>query len=157
MKGQGMRLKIKKDLSSLLKVLMDSALRIISVSSVGRPEAETYPERNWIAIEVVGRCAEGEEMALSISQSVNIRLLRHGKMQANNSKQKGNAVSKKKCRSRKNKPGNWAQYVFLYNRRVRKLESRIIVLNVQATVGSADDVWGYSVVRRWVGGGGKGR
>jgi len=130
---------------------MDSALRIISVSSVGRPEAETYPERNWIAIEGVGRCAEGEEMALSISQSVNIRLLRHGKMQANNSKQKGNAVSKKKCRSRKNKPGNWAQYVFLYNMRVRKLESRIIVLNVQATVGSADDVWGYSVVRRWVG------
>jgi len=30
MKGQGMKLKIKKDLSSLLKVLMDSALRIMS-------------------------------------------------------------------------------------------------------------------------------
>jgi len=30
MKGQGMRLKIKKHLSSLLKVLMDSALRIMS-------------------------------------------------------------------------------------------------------------------------------
>jgi len=30
MKGQGIRLKIKKDLSGLLKVLMDSALRIMS-------------------------------------------------------------------------------------------------------------------------------
>jgi len=32
----------------------------------------------------------------SISQSINIHLLRHDKMQANNSKQKGNTVSKKK-------------------------------------------------------------
>ena len=30
MKGQGMRLKNKKDLSSLLEVLMDSALRMMS-------------------------------------------------------------------------------------------------------------------------------
>jgi len=33
----------------------------------------------------------------SINQSINIRLLRHDKMQANNSKQKGNTVSKKKA------------------------------------------------------------
>jgi len=33
-------------------------------------------------------------------QSINIRLLRHDKMQANNSKQKGNTVSKKKSMSR---------------------------------------------------------
>jgi len=39
--------------------------------------------------------------AKSINQSINIRLLRHDKMQANNSKQKGNTVSKKKSRSRK--------------------------------------------------------
>ena len=32
-----------------------------------------------------------------INQSINIRLLRHDKMQANKSKQKGNAVSKKKA------------------------------------------------------------
>jgi len=32
----------------------------------------------------------------SINQSINIRLLRHDKMQDNNSKQKGNTVSKKK-------------------------------------------------------------
>jgi len=30
--------------------------------------------------------------------SINIRLLRHDKMQANNSKQKGNTVSKKKIK-----------------------------------------------------------
>jgi len=34
-------------------------------------------------------------------QSINIRLLWHDKMQANNLKQKGNTVSKKKSRSRK--------------------------------------------------------
>jgi len=33
----------------------------------------------------------------SINQSINIRLLRHDKMQANNRKQKGNTVSKKKA------------------------------------------------------------
>jgi len=32
----------------------------------------------------------------SINQSINIRLLHHDKMQVNNSKQKGNTVSKKK-------------------------------------------------------------
>jgi len=31
-----------------------------------------------------------------LNQSINIRVLRRDKMQANNSKQKGNAVSKKK-------------------------------------------------------------
>jgi len=36
----------------------------------------------------------------AINQSINIRLLRRDKMQANNSKQKGNTVSKKKSRSR---------------------------------------------------------
>jgi len=35
------------------------------------------------------------------SQSINIRLLRHDKMQANNSKQKINTVSKRTSRSRK--------------------------------------------------------
>ena len=40
-------------------------------------------------------------------------------MQANNFKQKGNIVSKKKA-ALENKPKNW---VFLYNMRVRKLES----------------------------------
>ena len=43
----------------------------------------------------------------AISQSINIRLLRRGKMQANNSKQKGNTVSKKKA-GLENKPENWA-------------------------------------------------
>jgi len=38
-------------------------------------------------------------------QSINVRLLRHDKMQANNSKQKGNAVSKKKA-GLENKPEN---------------------------------------------------
>jgi len=33
----------------------------------------------------------------SINQSINIRLLRHDKMQVNNSKQKDNTVSKKKA------------------------------------------------------------
>jgi len=33
----------------------------------------------------------------SINQSINIRLLQHDKMQVNNSKQKGNTVSKKKA------------------------------------------------------------
>jgi len=33
----------------------------------------------------------------SINQPINIRLLRHDKMQANNRKQKGNTVSKKKA------------------------------------------------------------
>jgi len=37
----------------------------------------------------------------SINQSINIRLLRHDEMQDNNSKQKGNTVSKKKSRSGK--------------------------------------------------------
>jgi len=37
----------------------------------------------------------------SINQSINIPLLRHDKMQANNSKQKGNTASKRKSRSRK--------------------------------------------------------
>jgi len=50
-------------------------------------------------------------LALTVScfrrrkQSINIRLLRHDKMQANNSKQKGNAVSKKKA-CLDNKPKN---------------------------------------------------
>ena len=39
-------------------------------------------------------------------KSINVRLLRHDKMQANNSKQKGNAVSKKKA-GLENKPENW--------------------------------------------------
>ena len=34
----------------------------------------------------------------SINQSINIRLLRQDKIQTNNSKQKGNTVSKKKAR-----------------------------------------------------------
>ena len=69
-------------------------------------------------------------------------------MQANNSKQKGNTVSKKKA-GLENKLENlrtWA-YVFLYNMRVRKLDSDNC-LNVLATVGSAHGVWGYSAVRR---------
>jgi len=37
------------------------------------------------------------ELSLVINQSINIRLLRHDKMQAYNSKQKGNTVSKKKA------------------------------------------------------------
>jgi len=37
----------------------------------------------------------------SINQSINIRLLRHDEMQDNNSKQKGNTVSKKKSTSGK--------------------------------------------------------
>ena len=35
-----------------------------------------------------------------VTQSINIRLLRHDKMQADNSKRKGNTVSKKKSMSR---------------------------------------------------------
>jgi len=38
----------------------------------------------------------------SINQSINIRLLQHDKMQVNNSKQKGNTVSKKKSIDVKN-------------------------------------------------------
>ena len=41
------------------------------------------------------------------NQPINIRLLRHDKMQANNSKQKVNTVSKKKA-ALENKPENWA-------------------------------------------------
>jgi len=41
----------------------------------------------------------------STDQSINIRLLRHDKMQANNSKQKDNTVSKKKA-GLENKPKN---------------------------------------------------
>jgi len=41
----------------------------------------------------------------SINQSINIHLLRQVKMQANNSKQKGNTVSKKKA-DPENKPEN---------------------------------------------------
>jgi len=41
-----------------------------------------------------------------INQSINIRLLRHDKMQANTPKQKGNTVSKKKANLEKNEPEN---------------------------------------------------
>jgi len=58
-------------------------------------------------------------------QSINqYPFLRHDKMQANNSKQKGNTGSKKKSRSRKQaRELSLINYVFLYNMRVRKLES----------------------------------
>jgi len=43
---------------------------------------------------------------LPINQSINIRSLWHDKMQANNSKQKGNTVSKKKAGLEKNNDKN---------------------------------------------------
>jgi len=46
-------------------------------------------------------------LSFLINQSISIRLLRHDKMQANNSKQKGNTVSKKKA-GLENKPENRA-------------------------------------------------
>ena len=51
----------------------------------------------------------GMKLAISqlINQSINIRLLRQDKIQTNNSKQKGNTVSKKKARL-DDKPENWA-------------------------------------------------
>ena len=79
--------KIRVISSATLSQYMDLEVVVIG------PEAEEY----YIIYNM-------ERYSVPI-QSINVRLLRHDKMQANNSKQKGNAVSKKKA-CLENKPEN---------------------------------------------------
>ena len=54
-----------------------------------------HPLGQWT--RPVSRPPDASNSVMPINQSINIRLLRYDKMQANNSKQKGNTVSKKKA------------------------------------------------------------
>ena len=75
------------------------------VRSEGEKEGysgEDLQKRNNSVYQSIDHCC-----CLCFNLSINIRLLRNDKMQANNSKQKGNTVSKKKA-CLDDKPKNWA-------------------------------------------------
>jgi len=85
---------------------LKSKKRMYSEVSVNSPRNQCSPSWRRKGKLQWGGFAEKEQLSLSVdrslllsvfNQSINIRLLRNDKMQANNSKQKGNAVGKKKA------------------------------------------------------------